>query len=70
MVKRVMINGREVLIPDEIITGKELKERAGIPANRNLIRQRPEGNFLVPNDQRIQVQEGDYFSDAPTFQYG
>lgn len=70
MSKRVMINGREVLVPDVIVTGRELKVLGEIPLDRNLVRQRPEGNFLVANDQRLQVLDDDYFSDAPTFEYG
>jgi len=70
MGKRVMINGREVLVPDVVVTGRELKALGDIPVGRNLVLQRPEGNFLISNDQQVQVLDDDYFSDAPTFEYG
>ncbi len=67
---KVMINGREVFLPDEVISGQEIKTQGAIPANRTLILQRPEGNMLVPNEQDIRIVTDDRFIDAPTFQYG
>lgn len=70
MGRRVMINGRQVVLQDVVVSGRELRALAEIPEDRNLILQRPEGNFLVANDQRLAVLDDDYFSDAPTFKYG
>jgi len=65
-----MINGRELVVPGEVSTPEELKDAAGIDGSRNLIRQAPDGNEILPDDQPLYLADGDYFSDAPTFKYG
>lgn len=60
-----IINGRRVHIPDNISTDEEIRSRAGINPNRTLIRRTREGNYLVPVRSRVEVQDGDVFSDAP-----
>ncbi len=67
---RVMINGREIVVPGEVTTAGELKEVAGIDPSRNLIHQAPDGNELLSDGQPLHLADGDYFSDAPTFKYG
>ena len=69
-VRRIMVNGREIVMPGEVRTVEGLKDAAGIDPLRNLIRQAPDGNEIVPDDQQLHLLDGDYFCDAPTFKYG
>lgn len=66
----VRMNGVDVYLPEEEVTGKEIKQAAGIPENRSLVQQNPAGNIIVPNESTVRVQGGESFTDAPTFQYG
>ena len=70
MSTKVMINGREISIPDAFVTGDEIKAFAGIAPERLVIQQKPTGNFLIHDNQKYPLNEGDYFSDAPAFKYG
>jgi len=58
------------VVPGGVSTPQELKEAAGIDRSRNLIRQAPDGNEILPDDQPLYLADEDYFSDAPTFKYG
>lgn len=68
--RRIMINGREMVVPGEVTTPEELKEAAGIDPFRNLIRQAAESNEILSDGQPLHLADGDHFSDAPTFKYG
>jgi len=68
--RRVMINGREILMSGHVARPEDLKESAGIDPSRNLLRQTPDGNELLTEGQELRLADGDYFSDAPTFKYG
>jgi hypothetical protein len=68
--KRIIVNGREVLVPVALLTGRELKELAAIEADRHLVRQRPHESQLVSDDQPVKLEDGDYFTDLPTYRRG
>ena len=67
---RHRVNGRVVEIttnPDGSIDTDALRKAAGIPQNRSLILQLPDGNNRVINDgENLQVQPEQYFVDAPS----
>jgi hypothetical protein len=62
---KVMINRREVYIPDSTTTVDEIRQAGNIGPLRNLILRTREGNFLVPKGSPVIVHEGDRFIDAP-----
>lgn len=63
MAERVVrINGIDVPIADEEVTGAELKAAAGVPARRVLVRQDTDRNVIVPDEVRVRVAPGDSFS--------
>lgn len=68
--KRIIVNGREVLVPDALLTGRELKELATIEPGRHLVRQHPHGSQLVADEQPVKLEDGDYFADLPTYRRG
>ena len=61
---KVKINGREGYLPDSV-PDSEIREEGGLRPGRTLIRRTKEGNHLIPKGPKVQVQEGDVFSDAP-----
>ena len=52
------------------ITGRELKERAGIELTDVLFRSRPEEDEVIPNDAEIRLSQEDCFYSAPPANYG
>lgn len=59
-----MINGRRTVLPDRI-SSEQLRRVAGVQPGRNFMQRTAEGNFLVPPDAEVQVNNGDVFLDAP-----
>jgi len=62
---KVIINGRDVYIPDSTTTVDEIRQAGNIGQQRNLILRTREGNYLVPKGSLVTVNEGDQFIDAP-----
>jgi hypothetical protein len=60
----VKINGRVVEVPRST-DGYALREAGGVAIDRSLIRRTREGNYLVPGESTIDIEEGDTFIDAP-----
>ncbi len=50
--------------------GKELAQQLEVPPQHDLVLVRPEGNLVVGGQRELQLKDGDYFLDAPTFEYG
>lgn len=67
---RVMVNGREVVIPGPEATPEQIKQAAGIDPNSMLVRQTPDANQFVQPGQRIKLAPGTHFADVPVFEYG
>ena len=70
MTTRVMINGKEFEIPEQFVNGAQIRTLGNIEDHRLVILQKPTGNYLIESGQHYTVEDGDYFSDAPTFKYG
>lgn len=67
----VFIGGREIEIPDGRTSVDELREAAGIPPNRMLIRQHHSGtNTMLPRHGDVLVSPQDHYRDAPIAKRG
>ncbi len=49
-----------------LATGRQIKDRAGVPAGFALYRRVPGGNQPVPDDARVELHNGDHFFARPT----
>jgi len=58
------INGRDVNLPDAV-SDADIRRAGNIDPRRNLLHRRREGNFMVPRGGRMQINDGDFFLDAP-----
>jgi hypothetical protein len=47
------------------VTGKDIKERAGVPLENDLARKQGQKLELVTNDQTITIENGDHFISLP-----
>ncbi|MDA1278408.1 MAG: hypothetical protein O2960_30825 [Verrucomicrobia bacterium] len=66
---RQMVNGQVVDVPtgsDGALNSDTLRKAAGIPDDRPLVLQMPDGNnHLVNPGERLKINPGQYFMDAP-----
>jgi len=66
---KVIVNGREINVPvgsDGSINSDSLREYAGVPASRALIKQGTDGKSeLVNPGQKTWCDNMEHFSDAP-----
>ena len=71
---RQMVNGRIVDVPtdhDGGVNSNDLRRAAGVPDNRPLILQMPDGTNQVVNfGEKLKVQPNQYFVDAPAHTRG
>jgi hypothetical protein len=58
----IRINGVDVEVFDDEVTGADLKRMAGVPAERVLVRQEANRNAIVPDHRRIRVADADAFT--------
>lgn len=66
----VKINQQNYQFVDACITGRELKERAGIDLLDVLFRSHPTEDEVIPNDAEVRLKENDCFYSAPPANYG
>jgi len=62
MGKTIRINGIDVPVIEDQLSGRDLKRMAGIPKDRVLVQQEADRNTVVPDDRRIRVAERDSFT--------
>lgn len=62
MGKTIRINGIDVPVIDDMLSGKDIKHMAGIPDDRVLVRQETDRNLIMPDDRRIRVADRDSFT--------
>jgi hypothetical protein len=62
MGKTIRINGVDVPVIDDLLSGRDLKRLAGLPADRVVVRQEPDRNTIVPDDRRIRVADREQFT--------
>ena len=65
MAKKIRLNGRDVYIPDSVVTAEQILADAHINPNNNLVHVRPDGNFLIPKNRPVDINEGSAFIDLP-----
>lgn len=58
----IRINGVDVEVFDDEVTGAELKRLGGVPPDRVLVRQETDRNTIVPDHRRIRVAPADAFT--------
>lgn len=59
-----IINGRRVNVPDSA-SSEEIKRAGKIHSERTLIQRKKDGNYAVKPGERLNVNDGDTFVDAP-----
>ncbi|MCO1575124.1 hypothetical protein M8C13_05045 [Crossiella sp. SN42] len=62
MGRTIRINGIDVPVIEDQLSGREIKRRAGISSDRVLVRQDTDANTIVPDDQRIRVANRQSFT--------
>jgi hypothetical protein len=62
MARTIRINGIDVPVIDDQLSGRDLKRMAGLPEDRVLVRQERDRNVIVPDDRRIRVADRDSFT--------
>ncbi|WP_424187665.1 E2/UBC family protein [Actinokineospora sp. G85] len=62
MGRTIRINGIDVPVIEDQLSGREIKRQAGIPRDRVLVRQEADANTIVPDDQRIRVADRESFT--------
>jgi len=67
--RRIRVAGRDVDIPT-VATGKEIKEIAGIPNNRQLIKENGSGSVRVGDNEKVRVSPDTVFENVPTLKSG
>jgi hypothetical protein len=67
---RIIYQEQDHVVPDGEMQGGELIEALKVPSGHNLVVIRPDGNRLVHRHDKVRPVDGDYFLDAPTFEYG
>jgi hypothetical protein len=67
---RIVYQDRAYVVPDGEMDGDELLKELEVPPAHDLVLVRPEGNLLVNRHRKVRPVDGDYFVDAPTFEYG
>lgn len=67
--RRIRVAGRDVDIPT-VVTGKEIKEIAGIPNNRQLIKEDGNGSVRVGDNEKVRVSPDTVFENVPTLKSG
>ena len=60
----VIINGRQVMVP-KVASGRQIQAAGGIDPGRRVMWRTRTGNYVVRPDERIHVEEGSVFVDAP-----
>lgn len=62
MGKTIRINGIDVPVIEDQLSGRDLKRMAGIPKDRVLVQQEADRNTIVADDRRIRVADRDSFT--------
>ena len=61
----VIINGTSYEFATDDVTGRQIKEKAGIPLNYSLYLRRPGGNEPISDGERVELREGEHFFSRP-----
>jgi hypothetical protein len=61
----VIINGKRYRFDHHLVTGRRIKEKAGIPDSYSLYLRRPGDNEPIADDEEVTLREGDVFFSRP-----
>jgi Multiubiquitin len=61
----VIINGAKFVFMTDDVTGRQIKEKAGIPQDYSLYLRHPGDNEPISNDERVELHEGEHFFSRP-----
>jgi Multiubiquitin len=61
----VIINGTKFVFITDDVTGRQIKEKAGIPLDYSLYLRHPGDNEPISNDERVELHEGEHFFSRP-----
>lgn len=67
--RKIRVAGKDVDIPT-VATGREIKEIAGIPNNRQLVKEDGSGSVRVGDKEKVKVSPDTVFQDLPTLRSG
>ncbi len=56
---------RKIEFDTDYVTGLQIKQRAGVPADYDLARRQGQKLELVTNDQTIEIKDGEHFVALP-----
>lgn len=56
---------RKIEFDTDHVTGLQIKQRAGVPADHDLARRQGQKLELVTNDQTIEIKNGEHFVALP-----
>lgn len=59
--RSIVVGEHEIDVVDATATGAELKQRAGLPRDRVLVRREGARNVIIPDSWRVRVADGDVF---------
>jgi hypothetical protein len=60
----ITVNNRHTF-DTNVVTGKQIKEKANVPAGFALYRRTPGGNEPIPDDASVGLRNGDHFFARP-----
>jgi hypothetical protein len=61
----VVINDKKYAFEHHVRTGREIKEKAGIPLDYSLYRRSPGQNEPISNDEDVTLHNGEHFFSRP-----
>jgi hypothetical protein len=61
----VVVNDKPYRFDHEVVTGEEIKAKAGIPAADSLYLRRPGGSEPIASGEKVTLREGDVFFSRP-----
>ncbi len=67
---RIVYQDQPCIVPDGETDGDQLSKDLNVPPGHDLVLVRSEGNLLISRNRKVHPMDGDYFMDAPTFEYG
>jgi hypothetical protein len=62
---QVVINDKKYRFEFHDVTGRQIKERAGIPLTYSLYKRHPGENEPIGNDERVELHEEEHFFSRP-----
>lgn len=61
----VIVDGEHVTFPTDDVTGREIKDKAGIPLDYSPYLRHPGDNEPISNDEEVELHEGEHFFSRP-----